>query len=69
MTTRVKKLRRSVNYKVIGGVAGGLGTYFDIDPIWFRIGFIALTLAGASGVLLYLLMWIFLKEEVIMIEQ
>ena len=33
-----RRLTRSSSDKVIGGVAGGLGRYFDIDPIIFRIG-------------------------------
>ena len=32
-----KKLMRSRTNKVIGGVCGGLGEYFDIDPVFVRI--------------------------------
>jgi phage shock protein PspC (stress-responsive transcriptional regulator) len=42
---------------VVGGVASGLGLYFGIDPVVFRIGFVALTLAGGAGLLVYLLLW------------
>ncbi len=67
--TEVRKLRRSRQDKVIGGVAGGLGEYFDRDPVVFRLGFIALVfLPFISGILLYLIMWIFLKEERPMLE-
>jgi len=55
-----KKLRRSANEKVIGGVAGGLGDYFDTDPVIFRILFVVLAFTGGGGVLIYLLMWIFI---------
>jgi phage shock protein PspC (stress-responsive transcriptional regulator) len=55
-----KKLRRSVDEKVIGGVAGGLGDYFDTDPVIFRILFVVLAFTGGGGVLIYLLMWIFI---------
>jgi hypothetical protein len=30
------KLRRSADDRVIGGVCGGLGRYFDTDPMWFN---------------------------------
>lgn len=58
-----KKLRRSVEEKVIGGVAGGLGEYFGTDPVIFRILFVVLTLTGGGGVFIYLLMWIFIPKE------
>jgi len=43
--------------RVFAGVASGLGAYFNIDPVVFRVGFVALTLAGGVGVLIYLLCW------------
>src|SRR3954464_7484876 len=48
-----RRLPRSSSDKVLGGVAGGLGRYFDIDPIIFRIGFVVLTLAGGAGFIAY----------------
>ena len=39
----MKKLERSRESSVIGGVCGGLGDYFDIDPVIFRIAFIAVS--------------------------
>lgn len=55
----MKKLYRSKKYRKIAGVCGGLGEYFDIDPIIFRMLFVALFLSGGSGILIYGLMWIF----------
>jgi phage shock protein PspC (stress-responsive transcriptional regulator) len=49
-----RRLTRSSSDKVIGGVAGGLGRYFGIDPILFRIAFVVLTFAGGVGVLAYI---------------
>jgi phage shock protein PspC (stress-responsive transcriptional regulator) len=49
-----KRLTRSREDRVIGGVAGGLGRYFDIDPVFFRIGAVALAFVGGAGLLLYL---------------
>jgi phage shock protein PspC (stress-responsive transcriptional regulator) len=49
-----RKLYRSRDERVVGGVAGGLGRYFDLDPILFRIGFVALAFLGGAGILLYL---------------
>src|SRR3954465_9286911 len=49
-----RRLTRSGSDSVVGGVAGGLGRYFGVDPILFRIGFVVLTLAGGVGALAYL---------------
>lgn len=59
----VKRLTLSSQDKVLGGVAGGLGNYFGIDPVIFRVGFVALAVAGGSGVLLYLVGWILLPDD------
>jgi phage shock protein PspC (stress-responsive transcriptional regulator) len=49
-----RRLMRSREDRVIGGVCGGLGRYFGIDPVIFRIGAVALAFVGGAGVLLYL---------------
>jgi phage shock protein PspC (stress-responsive transcriptional regulator) len=51
-------LRRSRDDKVIGGVAGGLAEYSGIDALLWRVGFVALTLAGGTGIIVYLLLWL-----------
>ncbi len=57
--TSEKRLVRSKTDKMIGGVCGGLGAYFNFDPTLIRLIFAALILFGAgSPILLYLLMWI-----------
>ena len=54
----MKKLERSRKSNVIGGVCGGLGEYFNIDPIIFRIAFIVLALAKGIGIIGYVICWI-----------
>ncbi|SFT44469.1 phage shock protein C (PspC) family protein [Geodermatophilus amargosae] len=49
-------LRRSRSDKMVGGVAGGLAEYSGVDPLLWRVGFVALTLAGGTGVLVYVLL-------------
>jgi phage shock protein PspC (stress-responsive transcriptional regulator) len=49
-----RRLMRSRENRVIGGVCGGLGRYFGIDPVIFRIGAVALAFVGGAGLLLYL---------------
>ena len=50
-------LRRSRSDKVIGGVSGGLAEYSGVDALLWRVGFVALALAG-PGVPVYLLLWL-----------
>lgn len=52
-------LRRSRNNRVLAGVCGGLGEFFGINPLWFRIGFLITAIPGGiPGIILYLLCWI-----------
>lgn len=57
------RLTRSTGDKVVAGLAGGLGRYFGIDPVVFRIAFVVLTLAGGSGILLYLVGWLMIPDD------
>ena len=49
-----RRLLRSRSDRVIGGVCGGLGRYFNVDPTIFRIGAVVLTFIGGAGLLAYL---------------
>ena len=60
---RPRRLTRSSSDRVLGGVAGGLGRYFDIDPIIFRIGFVVLALAGGAGLLAYIAGWVLVPAD------
>jgi phage shock protein PspC (stress-responsive transcriptional regulator)/predicted membrane protein len=61
--TPTKELHRSSDDRIIAGVAGGLGRYFDISPTFFRIGFVILTLVGGAGILLYVAAALVIPEE------
>jgi phage shock protein C len=59
-----KKLYRSTDNKVIAGVCGGIGKYFDIDPVIPRIVFVLLLLPGGlPGFIPYVLLWIIVPKE------
>lgn len=60
---QTKRLYRSRYDSVIAGVSGGLGKYFNMDPIIFRILFVGLVFAGASGILIYIILWIALPLD------
>ncbi len=58
-TTTRAPLRRSKSNRVLFGVCGGLGEFFGINALWFRLAFLlALLPGGVPGILLYLLLWI-----------
>jgi phage shock protein PspC (stress-responsive transcriptional regulator) len=42
--SNIRRFQRSRDDKVISGVAGGLGKYFDVDPVLFRVGIVAATI-------------------------
>ena len=56
-------LRRRTSDRVIGGVAGGLGDFFNVDPLLIRIGFVGLMLFGGAGLVLYLVAWLLMPAE------
>lgn len=59
---RAKKLYRSADDAIIGGVCSGLAAYLGVDPLWVRLGFVLLALATGFGILAYVLMWILVPE-------
>ncbi|MBA3475899.1 MAG: PspC domain-containing protein [Actinobacteria bacterium] len=48
-----RRLVRTTEGRWLGGVCAGLGRYFDVNPLVYRIAFAALALAGGTGLLLY----------------
>ena len=62
-TPMVKRLERSNSEKILAGVSGGLGRYFDLAPAIFRLGFVVLTLLGGAGILVYLAAVLVMPKE------
>ncbi|MGZ6372696.1 MAG: PspC domain-containing protein, partial [Candidatus Limnocylindria bacterium] len=56
-------LRRRITDRVLGGVAGGLGDYFNIDPLLIRIAFVGLMIFGGAGLVLYVVAWLLIPAE------
>lgn len=57
-----KRLYRSRTDSTIGGVCGGLGEYFNIDPTFVRIIAVLLVFADGVGILGYLVAWIIIPR-------
>ncbi len=58
-----KKIYRSTENRIIGGVAGGIAEYFETDPVIVRIIFIFLCFGAGGGFLIYLFLWFFIPEK------
>src|SRR5437763_12007851 len=59
----VKRLERSRSDRMLAGVGGGLARYFELNPAFFRVGFVVLTLLGGAGLLIYLAAALVIPEE------
>lgn len=60
---RPRRLSRQTRGRMLGGVAGGTATYLGVDPVIVRIAFVALTLFGGLGVVLYAIGWLLIPED------
>lgn len=58
-----KRILRSRSDRMIAGVAGGLGAYFGIDPIFVRLGFLVLAFLNGFGLFLYAVLWLLVPNE------
>lgn len=52
-----KRFYRDPDHKLIGGVCGGLGAYFNIDPVVFRVLFVVFAVLYGTGFIIYLVLW------------
>ncbi|MEX0869050.1 MAG: PspC domain-containing protein [Nitriliruptoraceae bacterium] len=62
-TVPPRRLVRSRTDRMLGGVCGGIGAYFGIDPVLVRLVFVILAFAGGGGLLAYIVAWIIIPEE------
>ena len=58
-----KRLYRSTTHKVIAGVCGGLGEYFNLDPVFIRVIAVILALIPHGfGIVAYIIAWIIIPK-------
>ena len=60
MTTTERRLRRSPNQKILGGVIGGLAEYFERDAALLRVLYVFISIFSAAfpGIFVYLILWV-----------
>lgn len=59
----IKRVYRSRTDRILGGVCGGVGKFFNVDPVWIRILFVLTLFAMGFGILAYLVCWIIIPLE------
>jgi phage shock protein C len=64
MSTKYKQLYRSRDDRMVAGVCGGLGDYFNIDPTIIRLIFVFGAIVTGSGLFwAYLVLMVVVPEE------
>ena len=61
--TKIKKLYRSKKNRIIAGVCGGMGDYFELDSTFIRLLWIFATLIWGAGLIAYLIAWVVIPEK------
>lgn len=61
--SETRRLRRRSADRVIGGVAGGIADYLDVDPLLVRASFVGLMIFGGAGLVLYVVAWLLIPSD------
>jgi phage shock protein C len=64
----MKHLYRSRDDKIFAGVCGGIGEYFDIDPVLFRLALfllmlLSLPMSFVGLIIFYFIAWLIVPEK------
>jgi phage shock protein PspC (stress-responsive transcriptional regulator) len=60
----MKRLYRSTQDRILGGVCAGLGAHLDVDPSIIRLAWVVVTLLSLGiGIVVYILAWIIVPEQ------
>ncbi len=62
----MKRLYRSKKNRMIAGICGGIGEYFDIDPTLVRIIYVIVSVFSIAfpGILVYLILWAIIPHSI-----
>ena len=52
------------NDRILGGVCSGLAAGLHVDPLWVRLGFVLLAFLQGVGLLIYIVLWLVMPEQV-----
>jgi phage shock protein C len=60
---RPRRITRSRDDRMLGGVCGGIAKYFDLDPVLVRVATVTLVCAVGVGAVAYVAAWILMPRE------
>jgi phage shock protein PspC (stress-responsive transcriptional regulator) len=63
LSSAINQLRRSRSDRWIGGVCAGIGRITGLEAWLWRLAFTLLLLCGGTGLVVYLLLWLFVPSE------
>lgn len=58
-----RRITRSRDDRILGGVAGGLARYLGVDPVVVRLGFVVAAVLAGIGVLVYVAAWLLIPDD------
>jgi phage shock protein PspC (stress-responsive transcriptional regulator) len=63
LVLRKYKIKKDVEFEMLGGVCSGIAKILKIQPVWLRLGFVLSTIFFGFGIGLYIVLWIVMDEE------
>ncbi len=65
MAKQIKRIfRTSGKDSILGGVCGGIGNYFEVDPVLIRLLWVVFTaMSFGMGILAYIIAWIIIPRK------
>lgn len=59
----MKRLYRSRENRMLAGICGGLGEYFEVDPTFVRLLWVLAAFVAGGGILAYLIAWVVIPKR------
>jgi phage shock protein C len=69
VSSEPERLCRARTDRWLGGVCGGIGHYFNLDPTLIRVLFVLFALAFGGGFLAYVILWLIIPLEPATLEE
>lgn len=59
----MKRLTRSMDDKILGGVCGGIAHYLEVDPTLIRVLWVLAIFIMGGGILAYIVCWLLIPAQ------
>ncbi|MGH9049546.1 MAG: PspC domain-containing protein, partial [Acidimicrobiia bacterium] len=61
--SETRRITRSRDDRILGGVAAGLARSLGVDPVIVRLGFVVAAVVGGIGVVAYVAAWLLVPDD------